>query len=519
MANFNLFGFTISREERPELKNQSIIAPVNDDGASTISTTVGAYGGYYGTYVDIDASARSESEIISRYREISRYPDCDNAIEEIITEAIAAVDDEKPVDVNLDGLQISDKIKKQIRDEFNNIVNLLDFSDKAHDIFRRWYVDGRLYYQKMIDLKNPEQGIQELRYIDPRKIRKVREIKKEKQQNGVSLIEVVNEYYIYNERGINYTPGVPPAMTDSGGVRISKDTIVFCPSGILDLDRNLVQGYLHKAIKPVNQLKMMTDSLVIYRLARAPERRIFYIDIGNLPKVKAEQYMKDIMAKYRNKIVYDSATGEIKDDRKFMTMLEDLWLPRREGGKGTEITTLPGGENLGQIADIEYFQKKVYQSLNIPLSRFQDQSGFNFGRSAEISHEEMKFAKFINRLRKRFNFLFDDLLKTQLLLKRIITEADWSDVRDNIKYLYAQDQYFQEMKDLENLRNKVDTLNQVQPYVGTYFSKEYVKKNILKLSDEDIARIDQQNQEDPPEQQGGEPGSLQSAELSKEVQQ
>jgi len=515
----NLFGFTIAREEKPELRNQSIVPPTNDDGASTISTTVGAYGGYYGTYVDIDASARSESEIISRYREISRYPDCDNAIEEIISEAISAIDDEKPVDINLDNLNVGDRIKKQIREEFNEIIKLLDFTDKAHDIFRRWYVDGRLYYQKMIDLKNPEKGIQELRYIDPRKIRKVREVKKEKQQNGVELVELVNEYFIFNEKGINYTPAIPPAMTDSGGVRIAKDTIVFVPSGILDLDRNLVQGYLHKAIKPVNQLKMMTDSLVIYRLSRAPERRIFYIDIGNLPKVKAEQYMKDIMAKYRNKIVYDSATGEIKDDRKFMTMLEDFWLPRREGGKGTEITTLPGGENLGQIADIEYFQKKVYQSLNIPLSRFQDQSGFNFGRAAEISHEEMKFAKFINRLRKRFNYLFDDLLKTQLILKRIITEADWDDLKDNIKYLYAQDQYFQEMKDLENLRNKIDALNQVQPYVGTYFSKDYVRKNILRLNDDEIEMIKQQNDEDPPEPQGGEPGSLQAAQLSREVQQ
>ena len=514
----NFFGFTIGREEKPELRNQSIVLPDNDDGASTISTTVGAYGGYYGTYVDIDASARSESEIISRYREIARYPDCDNAIEEIVSEAISAVDDEFPVQINLDSLTVSDTIKKRMKDEFNEIVRLLDFNEKAHDIFRRWYVDGRLYYQKMIDFKAPEKGIQELRYIDPRKIRKVREVKKDKQLNGIDLVEVVNEYFVYNDKGINYTPAIPPAMTESGGVKIAKDTVVFCPSGILDLDRNLVQGYLHKAIKPVNQLKMMTDSLVIYRLSRAPERRIFYIDIGNLPKIKAEQYMKDIMAKYRNKIVYDSATGEIKDDRKFMTMLEDFWLPRREGGKGTEITTLPGGENLGQIADIEYFQNKVYQSLNIPISRFQQQSGFNFGRAAEISHEEMKFVKFINRLRKRFNFLFDDLLKTQLILKKIITEADWNSIKQFVKYQYAQDQYFQEMKMFENLRNKVDVLNQLQPYVGTYYSKEYIRKNILKLSDEEIENINLQNQEEPPESQGQGPGSMQATELSKEVQ-
>ena len=356
----NLFGFTIAKEEKPEITSQAIVTPVSDDGASTVTA-----GGYFGTFVDIDASARSESEIITRYREISNYPDCDNAIEEIVSESIAALDNEDPVKLNLDNTNLSDTLKKRILDEFETIVRLLDFNEKAHDIFRRWYVDGRVYYQKLIDTKAPDRGILELRYIDPRKIRKVREVKKEKQTNGVDLVTKIDEFFIYSDKGLNYTAGVPPSSNNNSGIKIATDAIAYCPSGLLDLDRNLVLGYLHKAIKPVNQLKMMTDSLVIYRLSRAPERRIFYIDVGNLPKLKAEQYMKDIMARYRNKIVYDSATGEIKDDRKFMTMLEDFWLPRREGGRGTEITTLPGGENLGQIADIEYFQNKVYQSLNI----------------------------------------------------------------------------------------------------------------------------------------------------------
>ena len=349
----NLFGFTIGREDpQPALKSQSFITPTSDDGTSTV-----AAGGYYGTYVDIDASARSESELISRYRDIATYPDVDNAIEEIVTEAIAAVDSEEPVSIDLESLVLSDSIKKKIQSEFDEIVNLLDFRDKAHDIFRRWYIDGRLYYQKVINPANTKAGIQELRYVDPRKIRKVREIKKDKTPSGVDLIREIDEFFIYNEKGLNYTPGTNP--NQNNGIKISTDTITFVPSGLLDLDRNVVLGYLNKAIKPTNQLKMMADSLVIYRLSRAPERRIFYIDVGNLPKLKAEQYMKDIMARYRNKVIYDSTTGEIKDDRKFMTMLEDFWLPRREGGRGTEITTLPGGENLGQIADIEYFQNKV----------------------------------------------------------------------------------------------------------------------------------------------------------------
>ena len=509
----NLFGFTIGRKEEKIPQSQQFVTPVSEDGASTVSA-----GGYYGTFVDIDAAARNESDLISRYREISKYPDCDTAIEEIVTEAIAAIDSEAPVTINLDDLDLPKRIKDSIREEFDEVCSLLDFKDRAHDIFRRWYIDGRLYYQKVINPSTTNRGIIELRYIDPRKIRKVREVKKNKLDNGVEVVQSMDEYFIYNEKGLNYSPGANPTTANSG-VRISPDAIAFCPSGLLDLDRNLIEGYLHKAIKPVNQLKMMADSLVIYRLARAPERRIFYIDVGNLPKVKAEQYMKDIMARYRNKIVYDSATGEIKDDRKFMTMLEDFWLPRREGGRGTEISTLPGGENLGQIADIEYFQNKVYQALNVPVSRFQQQSGFNFGRAAEISRDEMKFAKFVSRLRRKFNVLFDDLLSTQLILKKIITPEDWASIKEKINYEYAQDQYYQEIKDAENLRNRIDVLNQMSPYVGVYFSKNYVRKEILKLTDDQIEQIEQENEEDAPQIQPGMPGSDQAMALSRETEQ
>lgn len=509
----NLFGFTIGRKEEKIPQSQQFVTPVSEDGASTVSA-----GGYYGTFVDIDAAARNESDLISRYREISKYPDCDTAIEEIVTEAIAAIDSEAPVTINLDDLDLPKRIKDSIREEFDEVCSLLDFKDRAHDIFRRWYIDGRLYYQKVINPSTTNRGIIELRYIDPRKIRKVREVKKNKLDNGVEVVQTMEEYFIYNEKGLNYSPGANP-VTANSGVRISPDAIAFCPSGLLDLDRNLIEGYLHKAIKPVNQLKMMADSLVIYRLARAPERRIFYIDVGNLPKVKAEQYMKDIMARYRNKIVYDSATGEIKDDRKFMTMLEDFWLPRREGGRGTEISTLPGGENLGQIADIEYFQNKVYQALNVPVSRFQQQSGFNFGRAAEISRDEMKFAKFVSRLRRKFNVLFDDLLSTQLILKKIITPEDWAGIKEKINYEYAQDQYYQEIKDAENLRNRIDVLNQMSPYVGVYFSKNYVRKEILKLTDDQIEQIEQENEKDAPQIQPGMPGSDQAMALSRETEQ
>ena len=492
----NLFGYTITRGEDVNklARTQSFVPPVTDDGTATVQG-----GGYFGTYLEMDATAKSESELITRYREASMYADCSTAIDEIVTEAIAAVDDEAPVQLNLDGVDLPDNIKRAMQDQFNTIVRLLGFNIKGFDIFRRWYVDGRIYYQKIIDEKNPKRGIIELRQIDPRKIRKVREIKKDKdQKSGVDLIKSIEEFFIYNEKGINYQPNYSTATTGANqGIKISLDSISYIPSGLNDSEKNVVLSYLHKAIKPVNQLKMMEDALVIYRLARAPERRIFYIDVGNLPKLKAEQYLKDIMARYRNKIVYDSATGEIRDDRKFMSMLEDFWLPRREGGRGTEITTLPGGENLGQIDDINYFQNKLYQALNVPLSRMQPQQGISFGRATEITRDELKFAKFVGRLRKKFSQLFNDILKTQLILTGVITEKDWIELGENIQYKFAQDQYFEEMKDAENLRNRIDLVNQMQPFIGTYFSKAYIMKSVLRFTDEEIETMESQMEAEP----------------------
>jgi len=509
-----LFGYTIAKEEEPiDLKNQNFATPLPDDGATQINTTGFHAGGYFGTYLEMDATAKSESELITRYREASYYPDCSTAIDEITTEAIAALDDEVPVQIHLDEAEIPEKIKASITEEFNHILQVLQFNDKGHDLFRRWYVDGRLYMQKIIDMKNPKRGIMDVIQIDPRKIRKVREIKKDKdQKSGIDIVTKIEEYFIYNDKGINYSPNYSFSSTASQGVKILPDTIAFVPSGLMDLEKNVVLGHLHKAIKPVNQLKMMEDALVIYRLARAPERRIFYIDVGNLPKVKAEQYLKDIMARYRNKIVYDSNNGEIRDDKKFMSLLEDFWLPRREGGKGTEITTLPGGENLGQIEDINYFQTKLYQALNVPLSRMQAQSGISFGRATEITRDELKFAKFVGRLRKKFNALFADLLRTQLLLKGIVTETDWDTLKEKIQYKYAQDQYFEEMKSAENLRNRIDLLNQMQPYVGIYFSQKYIQKDVLRFTDADIIMMQKQIKQEPapsvmmpPEEQGQNP--------------
>jgi hypothetical protein len=501
MAGINLFGYTISRDTDVSklARTQSFVTPTTDDGAATVQG-----GGYFGTYLEMDATAKSEAELITRYREASMYADCSTAIDEIVTEAIAAVDDEQAVQINLDALDLPDNIRKAIQEQFAQVVKLLGFNIKGFDIFRRWYVDGRIYYQKIIDEKNPKRGILELRQIDPRKIRKVRELKKDKDpKTGVDLIKSIEEFFIYNEKGINYQPNYSTAATGANqGLKISLDSISYVPSGLNDSEKNVVLSYLHKAIKPVNQLKMMEDALVIYRLSRAPERRIFYIDVGNLPKLKAEQYLKDIMARYRNKIVYDSATGEIRDDRKFMSMLEDFWLPRREGGRGTEITTLPGGENLGQIDDIHYFQNKLYQALNVPLSRMQPQTGVSFGRATEITRDELKFAKFVGRLRKKFSQLFNDILKTQLILTGVITEQDWLEFKELIQYKFAQDQYFEEIKDAENLRNRIDLLNQMQPFVGTYFSKEYIMRSVLRMSEDEIDVMEKQIASEPAPEMG-----------------
>ena len=497
-----LFGFNISREEDEiDRKLQGFATPVSDDGASTVQA-----GGHFGTYVDLDATAKSEYELITRYREAAMYSDTSAAIDEILTEAIAAVDDEALVQINLDQSKIPQDIKDSIIKEFEIIYKLIEFDTRGFDYFRRWYIDGRIYFQKIIDTANPKRGILETLIIDPRKIKKIREVKKEKdQKTGVEIIKSVEEFFLYNEKGITYNPGYT-ANNPTQGIKIATDAITFVPSGVMDLDKNVVLSHLHKAIKPVNQLKMMEDALVIYRLARAPERRIFYIDVGNLPKLKAEQYLKDIMARYRNKIVYDSNTGEIRDDRKMMSMLEDFWLPRREGGRGTEITTLPGGENLGQIEDINYFQGKLYQALNVPLSRMQPQTGISFGRATEITRDELKFAKFVGRLRKKFNEIFGDLLRTQLILKGVLTDKDWNTIKDDIQYRYAQDQYFEEMKNAENLRNRIDLLTQVQPFVGAYYSQDYVMKNILRMSDKEIQEMKTQIEDEGPPPQIGMPG-------------
>jgi hypothetical protein len=502
----NLFGFRITKpkKESAAQSSQGFVTPTPEDGATTI-----AAGGYYGTYVDLDATSKTESELITRYRQMAFYPECDMAIEDIVSEAIANIDDEPPVQLDVDELNVSPNIRKAIQAEFDEILKLLDFNSRAHDIFRRWYIDGRIFYQKIIDVKNSKKGIVELRYIDPRKIKKVRDVKKEKLPSGVEIVKTIDEFYLYNERGITYSVayGSSQQVTNGVGLKITPDTIAYCHSGLIDMEKNIVVGYLHKAIKPVNQLKMMEDALVIYRLARAPERRIFYIDVGNLPKLKAEQYLKDIMARYRNKIVYDSSTGEIRDDRKFTSMLEDFWLPRRDGGKGTEISTLPGGENLGQIDDITYFQNKMYQALNVPVSRLQPQTGMSFGRQVEVTRDELKFAKFINRLRNKFSDLFRDLLKTQLILKGVIVEQDWADIKEQIRYKYAEDQYFKEAKDAEMMRNRMDLLNMVQPYVGTYYSQSYVKKNLLHLTDAEMDNIEKEIAAEPPSLMLAPPGS------------
>jgi len=480
-----LFGFELKRKEqdKEDAKKKSFVAPLEDDGSSYVQ----AAGGHFGQYVDLDGGqASNEADQIRRYRETASQPECDAAIEDIINEAIVSDSSSAPVDLITDDLDQPDNIKKLIREEFESIVELLQFNHYGHEIFRRWYVDGRLFYHLIVDEKSPKKGILEVRPIDPTKIRKVKEIEKEKDPaTGAEVVKKVDEYYLYQDTAL---------VKSNQGVKISKDAIQYTTSGLLDPSRTKVLSYLQKAIKPVNQLRMMEDSLVIYRLSRAPERRIFYIDVGNLPKGKAEEYLKNIMNSYRNKLVYDANTGEVKDDRKHMSMLEDFWLPRREGGRGTEITTLPGGENLGQIDDIIYFQKKLYKSLNVPVNRLDQESQFSLGRSTEISRDEVKFQKFVNRLRKKFSWLFLDLLKMQLVLKGIITEADWRVIREQIVVDYIRDSHFSELKEAEVMRERLGMLTELDQYVGTYFSVEWVRKNVLMQSDEDIESMKEQMQ-------------------------
>jgi len=479
-----LFGFSITRAKKQSDPKQSFTTSQADDGTQTV-----AAGGYFGSYLDMEGTAKSEADLIRRYREIAIHPECDMAVEDIVNEAIVANELKHPVRLLLDNLPYGKDIRRKIEDEFSNILELMNFNTKGHDIFRRWYVDGRIYYQKIIDRNDTKKGITELKYIDPRKIKKIREIRKKRPEgagpNMLSVVDEYVEYYMFNEKGV-------AGQTTGGGIKIAPDTIAFCPSGLIDQNKNMVLSYLHKAIKPVNQLRMIEDAAVIYRIARAPERRIFKIDVGNLPKVKAEQYLRDVMARYRNKLVYDASTGEIRDDRNYMSMLEDFWLPSREGGRGTDITTLPGGANLGEITDIEYFQKKLYRSLNVPVSRLEASTGFNLGRSTEITRDELKFTKFVQRLRKKFTELFSDLLRTQLVLKGIIAEEDWHTIRDYVKYDFLQDGHFAELKQAEMMRERIQLANEVRDFIGKFYSVQYVRKNILRQSDKEIEDIDKQ---------------------------
>ena len=492
-----LFGFSI---EETENNSASIVSPVpknNEDGVDNYIAS-----GFYGQYVDIEGAYRSEHELIKRYREMALHPECDGAIEDVVNEAIVSDLYDSPVEVELSNLNASDTIKKKIREEFRYLKELMDFDKKSHEIFRNWYIDGRLFYLKVIDTKNPQDGIKDLRYIDPMKLKYVR-VEKKTNGNGNNLNNIrinqkddtvpnpqFDEYYIYTMKP-NYPTGMI-AQAGKGSTKIAKDSITYCTSGLVDRNKNRVLSYLHKAIKALNQLRMIEDSLVIYRLSRAPERRIFYIDVGNLPKIKAEQYLKEVMSRYRNKLVYDASTGEVRDDKKFMSMMEDFWLPRREGGRGTEITTLPGGQNLGELTDIEYFQKKLYRALGVPESRIGADSGFNLGRSSEILRDELQFSKFVGRLRKRFAHMFNDMLKTQLILKNIVTPEDWETMEDHIQYDFLYDNQFAELKESELIQNRLGNLAQIEPYIGKYYSTEFIRKRILRQTDQEIEEIDMQ---------------------------
>ena len=480
---FSLFGFEIARRKTEDEKSAqpSFTPPSNEDGALTISSAA-----YYGTYVDLDGTAKNEVELISRYREMAMQPEIESAIDDIMNESIVQDDDGKIIDIVLDDLDQPDKIKKAIKEEFNTILRLFNYKHMAQDIFRRYYIDGRLYYNVIIDKQNPIAGIKELRYIDPRKLRKVREIKKKKdEQTGAEIVDVYNEYYIYNDKVVtgsssNYGPV---------GVRITTDSIISVVSGLMDSRRAVVLSYLHKAIKPLNQLRMIEDATVIYRISRAPERRIFYIDVGNLPKLKAEQYLRDIMVKYKNKLVYDANTGEVRDDRKFLSMMEDFWLPRREGGKGTEITTLPGGQNLGELEDVKYFQKKLYNSLSVPISRLEPAQGFSIGRSSEVTRDELKFAKFVDRLRNKFADIFNQALRVQCVLKGICTADEWDHFKEHIYYDFIKDNNFAELKEAELMKERLGLLGAVDPYTGRYFSQAWIQRNVLRLTDDQIKEM------------------------------
>ena len=508
-----LFGFTFGDKEVVQVQNPneaSFALPTNaiDDGAVTITGNA-----HYGTYVDLEGSIRNELELITRYREMSNHPELEMAIDEIVNEAITRSEEGKILDINMDNLKQPESIKKKIREEFNNVMRMMNFANLADDLFKRWYIDGRIYYHIIVNEKNPKEGIKELRYIDPRKIRKVREVQKDRDpKTGASVIKSIAEYYVYNDRGTTtqtYTAQV------NQGLRISSDAVININSGLMDAKNTFVISYIHKAIKPLNQLRMIEDAVVIYRLSRAPERRIFYIDVGNLPKGKAEQYLRDVMVKYRNKMVYDATTGELRDDRKHMSMLEDFWLPRREGGKGTEITTLPAGQNLGELEDVKYFRNKLLNALNVPIARLEpQQSGgmIGIGRSTEVTRDEAKFAKFVQRLRNKFTHIFDEALSVQLTLKGICTREEWEEFKEDIYYDFQKDNNFVELRDAELLRERINLLTQVDPFVGRYYSADWVKRHILQLTKEQIEEMDKEIKKEDDDgtggsvlQQGGEP--------------
>jgi hypothetical protein len=498
-----LFGFSIEDSEKLSPSVVSPVPPNDEDGVDHYLTS-----GFFGSYVDIEGVYRTEFDLIKRYREMALHPEVDSAIEDIVNEAIVSDTNDSPIQIELSNLNASDGIKQRIREEFKYILELLDFNKKAHEIYRNWYVDGRLYYHKVIDLKKPQDGIQELRYIDSMKMRYVRQEKKSKKdqnqprtsglvgdENPMNFkFPEIEEYFIYDPKS-SYPIGASAAnmgmASSDKGVKIAKDAITYCTSGLVDRNKGTTLSYLNKAIKALNQLRMIEDSLVIYRLSRAPERRIFYIDVGNLPKIKAEQYLRDVMMRYRNKLVYDASTGEIRDDKKFMSMLEDFWLPRREGGRGTQIDTLPGGQNLGEITDINYFQSKLYKALNVPSSRIDGEGGFNLGRSSEILRDELKFSKFVGRLRKRFSNMFSDMLRTQLILKNIITPEDWDLMSEHIQYDFLYDNHFAELKESELMTDRLNMLSMAEPYIGKYYSQDYVRRNILRQTDQEIVEQDQ----------------------------
>ena len=501
-----LFGFEITRKKdelrATEVKNaKSFVPPVDDDGTPVIQQQAGYIsGGAYGAYVDMEGGIKNESELIRRYRETSLVPECDSAIEDIVNECITSDITDRIVALDLRDVKLSDGIKNKMQDEFGHILSLMKFNQNSHEIFRKWYVDGRIYFHKVVDSKRPKLGVVDLRNIDPLKIKKVRNVEKDKDpKTKIERVSKVEEFYMFNDKGFDKS-----SATDGNVVKIAPEAVTYTTSGLLDYSRNVVIGYLHKALKTANQLAMMEDALVIYRISRAPERRIFYIDVGNLPKAKAEQYLADVMHKYRNKLVYNAETGEIKDDRKHMSMLEDFWLPRREGGRGTEITTLPGGQNLADIDDIEYFKKKLYQSLNVPATRLEADNGFNMGRASEISRDELKFNKFTNRLQKKFARVFTDILKTHMILKEIVTGEEFDKIKDFIQYEFATDNHFTELKEAEILRERLDTLGTISDYVGKYYSNEYIRKYVLRQTEEDIKIIDAQIQDEGADEEGGE---------------